>query len=1140
MCKIFTILMFLGLFSIYAVEIKYGDFEDITGTDKVKVSGWNWKHSWYCKPKGKYSKITIDEQNMRTGQGALLLDGQGARAFLSRHVKDSFTKDQKLTFSFWCKTENMKGLTWIRLKSGKKNLVSIALKSKGNGNMEWKEFSKKLIIPSDCKSLSIEINTTKPNDGKVWFDDFSLEESKEPVVEDNNIKKKLKASDCVVPLKLFPSDKILWNGSKLLKVNGKDIYRGKINRVVPLYAKWQFIKPWQGICVRLRKITGNAKKIKINIDGLSTAWIELKHGFTDYLIGKSSLKKIATKNSYRGSVVIYSDEPCVIEIEDFRIMPDIEIGVSGAYINSPEGVIEPGEKPILTVMMFNRIEKGKKITGKLKLRNYSGKVVSQQEFNIQLKASGTTSSKITLPVLKAGYFSSEITTAEGDYYGNGIIVLPRRSKTTIPRPFIGINKFGDLYPYTSRYFVHRFQVHLSGNCLTKTENGTKLSNKVIGQINYCKTNGITPIGYLCIYPMSWHLPKGIYVKLANKKIRYNPKKFEEYAFQLANKLKGKVKEWELIGEIDQYYQRLENGIDDYNEMIKSGVRGIKRAIPDAKITGLSVADPIAHSGWGMVKKEWPKLKNHLSGVYADIYPFGAIEQGMADKVKPETHLPKELAQLAAIVGPKKTIGVSEAGYKIGSDTGLKMWSYNMRMQGIMQVRAALITASFKNGGEYMAYHAYRRKFESGWGMSYKFGKYVNPFPALGAYANCGRMLLDADRPNKIELKNPDIWLTSYRKGKGTMAVLWNSGNDDIQLIMPKNIDFKAVDIAGSDIKPFTALKLTGSPVYICFPKISHNKIHKVLDQFKFASASVKTEIRLDKQGQAKICLRNISEQKILGKLTVSIKSGKKIKQVASENISIDSGKKLIKFFELQTLSKLDKESILQTLVECNNGEVISSEKLLDIYSVHYVKPAGVLEMAAELKKSIPINLDSAEYVLPVHAIAYKYWQTPQDLSVKLWTGWNKQYFVISAVVTDKKHFQKYKSGHIWAQDCIHMGFETGNDNLPSSGTDSNDYEIGMALSPEGPYIHGWKTADKSKGMLKKCLLDITRKNGKTLYNVAIPWSYLGMKAFKNRLFGFNFFVPNSKGEQTALYGMGLTRGINNGKDPGVFKRFILQ
>jgi hypothetical protein len=217
-------------------------------------------------------------------------------------------------------------------------------------------------------------------------------------------------------------------------------------------------------------------------------------------------------------------------------------------------------------------------------------------------------------------------------------------------------------------------------------------------------------------------------------------------------------------------------------------------------------------------------------------------------------------------------------------------------------------------------------------------------------------------------------------------------------------------------------------------------------------------------------------------------------------------------------------------------------------------PAGV-QVDGDLAKyrdMPPIVLDSANSVNCSAGpnAARKLWAGPADLSMKVWLAWDDANLYFAAKVVRDHFIQDQTGSRIFAQDGFQLAFDTLSDAIPPEfggrrGFDDDDYQYGLALTKNGPESYCWIASKTNADMAGKPAVFkpvIVRASDTVVdYEVAIPWSALApLRPEAGAGFGFdlNYTAANAPGDWQK-YWMQLTPGLSEGKDPSLYRRFIL-
>ena len=157
------------------------------------------------------------------------------------------------------------------------------------------------------------------------------------------------------------------------------------------------------------------------------------------------------------------------------------------------------------------------------------------------------------------------------------------------------------------------------------------------------------------------------------------------------------------------------------------------------------------------------------------------------------------------------------------------------------------------------------------------------------------------------------------------------------------------------------------------------------------------------------------------------------------------------------------------------------------------------------------------------------WKGPKDLSAKIWLQIRKESLLLDAEVTDDTHVQPYSKSMVWQGDNIQIAFcfpnQTGN------------WEIGLTRLESGKAeVFFWDTPVKANPSAVK--LSTERRENRTLYHAAFPFSLLGIKREDLALgFRFNLLVNDNDGNGRKGW-MEIAPGLGIDKSPERFPVLI--
>ena len=169
------------------------------------------------------------------------------------------------------------------------------------------------------------------------------------------------------------------------------------------------------------------------------------------------------------------------------------------------------------------------------------------------------------------------------------------------------------------------------------------------------------------------------------------------------------------------------------------------------------------------------------------------------------------------------------------------------------------------------------------------------------------------------------------------------------------------------------------------------------------------------------------------------------------------------------------------------------------------------------------------------------WKGPEQFSAKVYTGWDERYFYLAAEVRDEIHSNRFPEA-IWKGDCVQFAFDplanaAALDSKPGYGKD--DIEMGVALTAKGVVVTQWAGGGEAERGIE-CAIKRDEAAKKTFYELRIPFRALGLSPTAGMAFGFNFVIFNDDAGAGANYWYQLTPGITGGKNPELFKKFVLE
>ena len=170
------------------------------------------------------------------------------------------------------------------------------------------------------------------------------------------------------------------------------------------------------------------------------------------------------------------------------------------------------------------------------------------------------------------------------------------------------------------------------------------------------------------------------------------------------------------------------------------------------------------------------------------------------------------------------------------------------------------------------------------------------------------------------------------------------------------------------------------------------------------------------------------------------------------------------------------------------------------------------------------------------------WTGIKDLGLVLSGSWTDTVLKLKAVVSDDLHHPSSNPNRPWEGDSIQIAIDPKNDgtffkpNKRDVGPD--DLEFGLRLDKDGKVSKVVAMGNKEIKMDVQASRD--DEAGTTVYEISIPWSELGVKPYKDMVFGLSAVIfDDDSGKGQEYYGM-IGGGIAGGKNPALYKRFVLK
>ena len=214
--------------------------------------------------------------------------------------------------------------------------------------------------------------------------------------------------------------------------------------------------------------------------------------------------------------------------------------------------------------------------------------------------------------------------------------------------------------------------------------------------------------------------------------------------------------------------------------------------------------------------------------------------------------------------------------------------------------------------------------------------------------------------------------------------------------------------------------------------------------------------------------------------------------------------------------------------------------------------AGTSFQAQLLSKAPVINGDwtdfpERDYAAQFVVFGKQNWTGSDDLSTSFRVAWDKNYLYLAAKVRDDVYAQNATGAELFKGDSLEVLIDTNvSGDFFKTKTDGDDYQLG--ISPGRPDVNGtreawlWQPTNVAGGRTQ-VKIAATRNESVhlTRYEVAIPWSMLGVTPKSGMHFGFVLSVSDndntSKNEQQSMDSSDKNRDLF---DPTTWNDLVLK
>ncbi|OPY88941.1 MAG: hypothetical protein A4E71_00137 [Smithella sp. PtaU1.Bin162] len=847
-----------------------------------------------------------------------------------------------------------------------------------------------------------------------------------------------------------------------------------------------------------------------------------------------------------------------IELQEI-ISQGNSISIREAVPGGDFGLFAVGESPCMHLSVINSFAEDKKVEISFSVSDYFNNKIYEKKENALLSKLAATRKKLELQVInKQGFYSVHITlNVDNIPIASSISSFVVYEPIDTPDPFFGFSWIG--LPVENIKTVRKIGAGTVGVFMPRRIEYQKDKydwGETDFRVNECIAHGLKMIGGFHMFSGNFYLnPPWIIKKTQELKSRGENintedyyKGFADFEQKVVERYAKHINEWSACSEIDL---RMKYERDLYIRTVKDLHSIIKKANPSFELGGIGVSgcDGVKKPRFPIARELWKELHPYLDIMAFDPYTDSARTFGPGYKPIGEenANFREILLEALEIIKPygKKFISIDEKGYDIVSDSPLDS-KYNKQMAQTL-ARGFIIAKSVSENKHWLYFlFSGAQHGVLDWGLWIK----NCPRPAAASYAAVARRLAHATVSQLIEI-HKDIQCYIFKKGTVSVATLWTLKDEPMLFKMNLPADFAMYDIMNNRTimkKGDKWIKLSSDPIFI-ESDLAPDNLAETIKKAYFTLPQIKGVIRLKSLSSFSVDIINQINEDIKVEIKPELNgmtiypTEKKVDIKAYSAINADFN---IEKSSYATLC--DKVINVEIIVNGNTKYPLSAK--LDILPVTKIKrPVEIDGDLSEFKGIKPIILDNAAFIYPSHSISAGLWTGESDLTTKVYLAYDDKNFYFAAEVKDDNRVNTKEGFSIWENDSFQIAFDTENDAVSNemrgiTGYDVNDYEFGLSITPKGTecfcYTAGApnKTMENTVTPFKVSIKPFAENI--TLYELAIPRdALLPLKLKPGTVFNFSFMNFDADYLGQPPYGMQLTPGICNGKNPSQFKTFVL-
>lgn len=409
-----------------------------------------------------------------------------------------------------------------------------------------------------------------------------------------------------------------------------------------------------------------------------------------------------------------------------------------------------------------------------------------------------------------------------------------------------------------------------------------------------------------------------------------------------------------------------------------------------------------------------------------------------------------------------------------------------------------------------------------------------PLPAASAHAVCA--LMTGGSTCRTHFMGPDFYVLEYVRGEKSVFALWNcnlKAECELRTIRIETEDVTARSMTGTPLagkERILTIDIGPFPVYLETTASDSGKLLSELERELLRIQPYTIQVTRKEKQRLSITITPVEAMKSVYHDTLLICVEE---ETIKCDIAIEPGRDTECTVDIK--KELSLKSLEVKITAASNGNEFV-KKLPPLLICQRMQTKDWKNIVFEEAEHLLVLDQRTDVMPPDPGIG---WQGSEDLSAKIFCGWDEKNLYLMFKVWDDVHCQPYADSNIYQGDCVQIGLDMENDGIFGGYDDDNDYEFGLALPESGPLLWCWK-APEGKEIGKSELPFCIEQKGEALeYRMALPWEYLIGKVPKTEtVFGIGIAILDNDGQGVRFH-LQTDSGVIGTKRPYLFSKLIL-